>query len=86
MTRKTDGGKKKDELDTETTIADMNVEGFRWYDPSKKKNGGRSTRPKISGKEYWKLVRAAFAAYLPSILIIVAVFGIMVVLAYLWLS
>lgn len=77
---------KKDDLDTETTFADMNVEGFRWYDPSKKKSGGKTTRPKVSRKEYWKLVRAAFAAYLPAILIMLATFGIVIVLAYLWLS
>ena len=29
--------KRKAELDTETTIANMNVEGFSWYDP--KRNG-----------------------------------------------
>ena len=31
---------KLEELDTETTFADMNVEGFKWYDPAKKKGKG----------------------------------------------
>ena len=30
---------KDDELDTQTTFADMNIEGFKWYDPSKKQKG-----------------------------------------------
>ncbi len=84
MPRKKDKD-KKDTLDTETTLVDMNVEGFRWYDPHKKKNGNMP-RQKISRKEYWKLVRGAFAAYLPMILCIILAFGIVVALAYLWLG
>lgn len=79
--------KKEDDLDTETTFADMNVEGFRWYDPNMKKNGGkRPDRPKISRKEYWRLVRAAFAAYLPMFIILIAAFGLMVLIAWLWVG
>lgn len=85
MPRKSDKPKKKDELDTETTIADMNIEGFRWYDPQKKKDGNMH-RPKISRKEYWKMVRGAFAAYLPMFLCIILAFGIVIALAYLWLG
>lgn len=85
MPRKSDKPKKKDDLDTETTIVDMNVEGFRWYDPQRKKNGNMP-RQKISRKEYWKLVRGAFAAYLPMILCVILAFGIVVALAYLWLG
>ena len=33
--------KKQEELDVETTVADMNVEGFSWYNPRKKKNSGQ---------------------------------------------
>jgi hypothetical protein len=77
--------KKKDDLDMETTIADMNVEGFRWYNPHKKKgtyNGvGRVTR-----KEYWAMVRGAFAAMLPLFGILLAVGAIIVLLAILWLK
>lgn len=78
--------KKPDDLDTETTFADMNVEGFRWYNPNKKKNGTRGERQKLSRKEYWKLVRAAFAAYAPIFIIVIAVFGIMGCIAWLWLN
>ena len=59
-----DKNKKEDDLDTTTTFADMNVEGFRWYDPNAKKSGDKKTnRPKLTRKEYWQLVRAAFAAF-----------------------
>ena len=79
---------KDDELDTETTIVDMNVEGFRWYDPSRKKNddGQRKVHHKITRKEYWQMVRGAFAAFAPFFAILILVFGVMVALAYLWLS
>lgn len=79
--------KKDDDLDTETTFADMNVEGFRWYDPTKKNNDGNKTvRPKISRKEYWRMVRGAFAAIAPYFLIFLLSFGVVIALAYVWLS
>lgn len=78
---------KKDDLDTETTFADMNVPGFKWYDPTKKNGDNKHThKPKISRKEYWQMVRAAFSAYLPVFMIVIAVFGIMVCIAWLWVS
>ncbi|MCM1438303.1 MAG: hypothetical protein NC131_03705 [Roseburia sp.] len=81
--------KKRDDLDTETTFADMNVEGFRWYDPHAKKenkDGMRKHKPKVSRKEYWQMVRAAFAAYAPLFLIVILVFGIVALIAWLWVS
>lgn len=86
MSKKKD---KKDDLDTETTFADMNVEGFRWYDPTKKKkNNGNGTPNKrnMTRKEFWELVRGAFAAYAPVFLIVIAVFGIMACIAWLWVG
>ena len=82
-----DKNKKEDDLDTTTTFADMNVEGFRWYDPNAKKSGDKKTnRPKLTRKEYWQLVRAAFAAYIPMFLILIAAFGLMVLIAWLWVG
>lgn len=78
--------KKPDDLDTETTFADMNIEGFRWYDPNKKKQKGTVHRPKISRKEYWQMVKGAFSAYLPIFLIITIVFAIMGCIAWIWVS
>lgn len=78
--------RKPDELDTETTFADMNVEGFSWYDPHRKRDANKGRKRKVTRKEYRQLVRAAFAAYLPVFLIVVAVFGIVACIAYLWVS
>ncbi len=81
--------KKNDDLDTETTFVDMNVEGFSWYDPNLKKRGQGGMKPhkqKTSRKEYRKMVRAAFAAYAPVFLIVILVFGIMGLIAWLWVS
>ena len=78
--------KKPDDLDMETTFADMNVEGFRWYDPNLKKNGTRGSKPKLTRREYWQLVRAAFAAYAPVFVIVIVVFGLMACLAWIWVS
>lgn len=80
--------KKKDDLDTTTTFADMNVEGFRWYDPSQKKDDGgeKKVRHKITRREYWRMVRGALAAFLPWLAIFLIAMGIVIALAYLWLS
>ncbi len=79
MSRKRD--EKEDDLDTETTFADMNVEGFRWYNPDKK--NGKKQRQKVSKKEYWNMVKGAFAAYAPMFIIILLVFLLMYGIAYL---
>ena len=76
---------KKAELDTQTTVADMNVEGFSWYNPRKKKNAnGQSV--KLTRKEYWAMVRGAFLAMLPMLLCILAGMLLMFLLAYMWLK
>lgn len=82
--------KPKQELDTTTTFANMNVEGFKWYDPTlekrKKEQEKGIVQPKVSKKEYFRLVLGAYAALWPILLIIVAIFGALVGIAYLWLS
>ena len=76
--------KKKDELDMETTVADMNVEGFSWYDPRKKKKQQPSV--KLTKEEERALIRGAYRAALPLIACI-AISGIIIfLLAYLWLK
>ncbi len=76
--------KKKEELDTQTTVADMNVEGFRWYDP-KKKEGGKEA-PKLTKKEQRALIKGAYKAMLPMFLCMAVAFGLMFLLAWLWLK
>ncbi len=77
---------EKDELDTETTFANMNVEGMPWYKDEKQGGGRESEIPPLSKSEQWALVKGAFLAALPLVggllLVMAAVFG----LAYLWLS
>lgn len=83
MSRK---NRKNDDLDMETSFADMNVEGFKWYNPHKKKDGDNKVNRPVSRKEYWQMVRGAFAAYLPMFIVVILSFGAVVALAYLWLS
>ena len=88
MSHKDKKKKQKPAFDTETTFVNMNVEGFKWYDPTleKRLKQQKSVVPqKISRKEYWQMVRGAFSAFLPYFLGIVLVFGTMVAIGYLWL-
>lgn len=75
---------KKDDLDMETTIADMNVEGFSWYDPNLKNK--KKERVSLSKKEERAMILGAYRAMLPMILCILAGAGLMILLAYLWLK
>ncbi len=68
----------------ETTVADMNVEGFRWYDPKKKAE--KREVPKLTKKEQKALVRGAYRAMLPMVLCMLVAFGLMMALAWLWLK
>ena len=76
--------KKRDDLDMETTVADMNVEGFSWYDPHRK--SGKPSAPNLTKKEQRALMRGAFRAMLPMIGCIVAGMLLIFLLAMLWLS
>ncbi len=76
---------KKDELDTETTIADMNVEGFSWYDPKKKKKENKPS-VQLTKEEQKALIRGAYRAMLPLIGCIALSGLLMLILAYLWLK
>ena len=78
--------KEKAELDTETTFADMNVQGFSWYDPSRKNNGGKKEKIQLSRKEKRAIYKAYMQTFLPFIGILCAVFLLMFLLARLWLS
>ena len=75
---------EKQELDMETTVADMNVEGFRWYDPSRKK--GKHEAVSLTKKEQRALLRGAFRAMLPMVGCILITALLMMLFAYLWLK
>ena len=76
--------RERAQLDTETTVANMNVEGFHWYNPRKKDGNGQPM--KLTRKEYWAMVRGAFLAMLPMLLCIIAGALLMFLLAYMWLK
>lgn len=76
--------KRAEELDTQTTFADMNVEGFHWYNPDKKK--GKTQVEKLSKKEYWAVVRGAYRAMLPLIACMLISGALIILLAYFWLK
>lgn len=75
---------ERDELDTETTFANMNVEGFSWYKPDDKDEKKQGIQ--LSRSEQRAAVRGALIAFLPMILGIVVIMAAVFGLAYLWLS
>lgn len=75
----------KEELDTETTFADMNVEGMPWYNPNRK-NGKKGEKIRLTAKEKWAMFKAGVSVLVPYVLIIAVVFLLMYLLAYFWLS
>ena len=76
--------RKIDNLDTETTFADMNVEGFSWYDPNMSKR--KATQTQLTKKEQRALMRGAVRALLPMLLCILSGMLLMFLLAFLWLK
>lgn len=76
--------RKIDNLDTETTFADMNVEGFSWYDPNMGTRKKQNTQ--LTKKEQRALIRGAFRAMLPMIICILSGMLLMFLLAFLWLK
>lgn len=74
----------KDELDTETTFVNMNVEGFRWYKPNKSEQEDQQI-PNMTSSERRAMIRGAWHALLPVIIGMLLVFGMLVGFAYLWL-
>ena len=76
--------KRIDNLDTETTFAEMNVEGFSWYDPNRGKRKAQQTQ--LTKKEQRALMRGAVRAMLPMLICILAGMVLMFLLAFLWLK
>ena len=73
-----------DYLDTETTVVDMNVEGFSWYDPNMPARKKQATQ--LTKKEQRALMRGAVRAMLPMIACILSGMLLIFLLAYLWLK
>ena len=83
MSRK---NKKDDGLDTETTIVDMNVEGFKWYESEEKKKKRELAR-KYTKAERKSIMRSSFVSLaLPVICLIVGGIIAYLLLYYVWLG
>lgn len=87
MKEKRQKPKKQDDLDTETTFADMNVDGFSWYDPERKKNGGKkSEKIYLSRAEKWAMFKAGFSVVLPFVIGVAGVGLILYAIMALWVG
>ncbi len=79
--------KKKKELpdyDDGRTVANMNVEGFPWYQPGGRKEVKDEDKP--TRKERRAMYRAGYLAYFPAFIAILFGFGVVTLLVYLWLN
>ena len=75
---------KKYEDDDGRTIADLNVEGMPWYNPSAGKKVNKEDRP--TAKETFAMIRAWFAAHGLQILAIAVGVGLTVGILVCWLN
>jgi len=83
--------KKKKQYDDDDgrTIANMNVEGMPWYEANKEEKDKKKQQMedlRITRKERRAMIWGAYLAYLPMLLVMLAGFGIAVLLIMLWLS
>lgn len=83
--------KEKDEWDDGRTIAPMTGDELPSYrraifsDRENKRVVRNKEKNDISGKERRAMIRAMFAVMLPRFLVVLAAFGIVALLLYLWL-
>ena len=82
---------KTDELDEfrDVTVADMNVEGMRWYKtPEEKKKAEEVESLKLSKSERRAMIKGAYTALMPAffigLLVFCAAFGLLMLLFYFW--
>lgn len=86
MKKKAKKDKKSQELD-DYTVANMNVEGFKWYkSPHEKKRKGDFTELNLTRKEKRAMIKAAFINWMPTLISILIGFTIAALLCYWWLS
>ncbi len=77
--------KKQDDLDTETTFANMNVEGMPWYNPSRK-DGRKKEGIRLTRAEKWAMFKAGFAAVVPFVLGFAGIFLFLFAIIALWIK
>ncbi len=74
--------KKRKYVDDGHTIYNMDVDGLKWHDKKKKNKDYLD----LNKKERFAMLKAAFAVYLPKLLIILLGFTLAIILLYFWLS
>jgi len=81
--------KKKEKekfIDDGRTVADMNVEGFKWYVPEKVKAEQKKIHDlQITKKERRAMIKAALTTVLPVVLLYILGFFLVFVLIIIWL-
>ncbi len=73
--------KKQKYEDDGHTIYDMNVDAYWRKDKKENKN-----KVYVTKEEKKALIKAAFIAYIPKLLLVLACFGFTMLLIYLWLK
>ena len=91
MPKKQKKKNKTDELDEfrDVTVAEMNVEGMRWYKtPEEKKRSEEMDSLNLSKSERRAMIKGAYAALMPAffigLLVFCAAFGLLMLLFYFW--
>lgn len=81
--------KKKEKIkyiDDERTIADMNVEGFRWYVSNKvKAKKAEINELKLTKRERFAMMKAALLAIIPLVMLLLFGFFIIAFVIFIWL-
>ena len=76
---------REENPDDGTTVADMNIEGFRWYLSPRQRARRQELRDLgLTPKERLALVFGALLAYLPMFLVILGSFILAFLLLYFW--
>lgn len=69
------------------TVADMNVEGFRWYTPRKNKQFRKELSGlQISKGERQAMMKGALQAIFPIVFTFIGIFLVIFLILYFWLT
>lgn len=88
MSEKKKKKKREKPEDDGRVIADMNIEGFSWYQKNRpaKRDKEQERLDKPTRKELRAMIFAAYKAYLPYLLIMLGVLTIVFLIGYLMLK
>lgn len=78
---------KFEDLDDNRTVANMNVEGFKWYKSDKEKAAKEDLRKlKVTKKERKAITKAAYLSVIPIIIMYLSAFILLFLLILWWLN